>query len=188
MNTNKSNVTWKKTVIYLICAALVIFYLLILWWGQNPNVGREYRMYYITNELADWPGYDNLAYEPGTVEYCKRYRDREYSQLAYKVCRRKGQGWQKNIDGSCVNKSEEAYIYYVPTVNIEQGEFQITVNHFEGHGNTAVYANDVLIGTITGTGDYIFKLHNIVASENELLTIKFAAAECEFGWWKVSLE
>ena len=85
-----------------------------------------------------------------------------------------------------MNKSEEAYIYYVPTVDIDQGKYEITVNHFEGYGNVVVYANDVRIGTITGTGDYSFKLSDI--KKDELLTIKFMAEECEFGWWKVNLK
>ena len=49
-----------RVLLYTACAVLVVFYILVLWWGKNPKVGTEYRMYYLTHELTDWPGYGNL--------------------------------------------------------------------------------------------------------------------------------
>ena len=57
-----------RVLLYTACAVLVVFYILVLWWGKNPKVGTEYRMYYLTHELTDWPGYGNLKYTFG-----KRY-------------------------------------------------------------------------------------------------------------------
>ena len=51
-----------RVLLYAACAVLVVFYILVLWWGKNPKVGTEYRMYYLTHELTDWPGYGNLKY------------------------------------------------------------------------------------------------------------------------------
>ena len=45
-----------KAAFYAGAVILACFYLLVLWWGKNPDVGLEYRMYYLTHELSDWPG------------------------------------------------------------------------------------------------------------------------------------
>ena len=58
----------KNALLYIVCAVLVVFYLIVLWLGFNPDVCLEYKMYYLTNELSDWPGYGKLPYELGTVE------------------------------------------------------------------------------------------------------------------------
>ena len=58
----------KKTRIVLYSASiiLVLFYIIVMWWGIIPKVGIEYKMYYITHELSDWPGYGRLSYKLGT--------------------------------------------------------------------------------------------------------------------------
>ena len=65
-----------RVLLYTACAVLVVFYILVLWWGKNPKVGTEYRMYYLTHELTDWPGYGNLKYTFGTKEICTEHKDR----------------------------------------------------------------------------------------------------------------
>ena len=66
-----------KAAFYAGAVILACFYLLVLWWGKNPDVGLEYRMYYLTHELSDWPGYGKLSYEPGTTEYCTTLKDKD---------------------------------------------------------------------------------------------------------------
>ena len=83
-----------RVLLYAACAVLVVFYILVLWWGKNPKVGTEYRMYYLTHELTDWPGYGNLKYTFGTKEICTEHKDRNGKEQS-NVCSRKGQGWQK---------------------------------------------------------------------------------------------
>lgn len=83
-----------RVLLYTACAVLVVFYILVLWWGKNPKVGTEYRMYYLTHELTDWPGYGNLKYTFGTKEICTEHKDRNGKEQS-NVCSRKGQGWQK---------------------------------------------------------------------------------------------
>ena len=65
-----------RVLLYAACGVLVVFYILVLWWGKNPKVGTEYRMYYLTHELTDWPGYGNLKYTFGTKEICTEHKDR----------------------------------------------------------------------------------------------------------------
>ena len=84
-----------RVLLYAACAVLVVFYILVLWWGKNPKVGTEYRMYYLTHELTDWPGYGNLKYTFGTKEICTEHKDRNGKEQS-NVCSRKGQGWQKS--------------------------------------------------------------------------------------------
>ena len=36
-----------RVLLYATCAVLVVFYILVLWWGKNPKVGTEI---YIWNE------------------------------------------------------------------------------------------------------------------------------------------
>ena len=70
-----------KAAFYAGAVILACFYLLVLWWGKNPDVGLEYRMYYLTHELSDWPGYGKLSYEPGTTEYCTTLKDKDGNVL-----------------------------------------------------------------------------------------------------------
>lgn len=71
-----------RVLLYTACAVLVVFYILVLWWGKNPKVGTEYRMYYLTHELTDWPGYGNLKYTFGTKEICTEHKDLKNVSLA----------------------------------------------------------------------------------------------------------
>ena len=77
-----------RVLLYTACAVLVVFYILVLWWGKNPKVGTEYRMYYLTHELTDWPGYGNLKYTFGTKEICTEHKDRNGKEQS-NVCSRK---------------------------------------------------------------------------------------------------
>ena len=100
-----------RVLLYAACAVLVVFYILVLWWGKNPKVGTEYRMYYLTHELTDWPGYGNLKYTFGTKEICTEHKDRNGKEQS-NVCSRKGQGWQKSkrYEGT-KNTDKDSYIY-----------------------------------------------------------------------------
>ena len=85
-----------RVLLYAACAVLVVFYILVLWWGKNPKVGTEYRMYYLTHELTDWPGYGNLKYTFGTKDICTEHKDRNGKEQS-NVCSRKGQGPRRHL-------------------------------------------------------------------------------------------
>ena len=42
-----------KAAFYAGAVILACFYLLVLWWGKNPDVGLEYRMYYLTGRATE---------------------------------------------------------------------------------------------------------------------------------------
>lgn len=174
-----------RILLYGLCVALSVFYIVVLWWGKNPKVGIEYKMYYITHELTDWPGYGKLTYTPGTDEYCTGLKDRLGRKVPYRVCRRKGQGWEKEQYDGSVNKGTQSWLYYLPDTSVKEPVLTVEVNYFKGMGKVAVYAEDILIGSIEAAGLYEFRAPQITA--DTLLTIRFEAQDCEFGVWRVRL-
>ena len=156
-----------RVLLYTACAVLVVFYILVLWWGKNPKVGTEYRMYYLTHELTDWPGYGNLKYTFGTKEICTEHKDRNGKEQS-NVCSRKGQGWQKTkrYEGT-KNTDKDSYIYV-------------------GDKGIEVYVNDKLIGNIDSKGTTKLKIGYV--SGDELLTVKFHADNAEYTLYSISLD
>lgn len=107
---------------YAVCFLLVCFYLVALWLGQNPKVCREYRMYYITNELMDWPGFGRLPYTFGQMEV---FAPRWYGQKTNaKIAARRGQGWDLKVkDSGTWTHKETAFLYYeFDAVSVERLE------------------------------------------------------------------
>lgn len=194
MESNNTNNTHEKNgvehsviniIVYMICTLLVVFYLAVLWLGFNPDVCLEYRMYYLTNELSDWPGYGKLPYDMGTVEYCTGYWDKNGNKYTTNICKRKGQGWEKyQNEGSC-NKGDMSYIYYLPKSDGENIIFAFEINHFEGEEPVKVYANDELIGEFDREGKLNLTVPEVTA--DEMLIIRFEAGESRFRLWKVCL-
>lgn len=177
MKNNKSDRLNKcgRVAVYAICAALVVFYCLVLWWGFNPNVGIEYRMYYLTHELSDWPGYGNLKYTYGTKEICIERNEKTLSDIAISntsevICARKGQGFAKAKSDGVMPDEDKSYIYYFPSESADMAVFTVELKGFQGDG-VSVYADDKLIGNISSDGTHSFQVGN--TKENQLLTIRF---------------
>lgn len=174
-----------NVILYIICAVLVVFYLAVLWLGFNPDVCLEYKMYYLTNELSDWPGYGKLPYELGTVEYCTGYWDKDGNKYTHNICKRKGQGWEKyQNEGSC-NRGETAYIYYLPTASEENAVLAFEIDSFEGDEAVKIYANDKLIGEFGDEGRFELTVPEVKA--DEMLVIRFEAGDSRFRLWKICL-
>lgn len=194
---------WFKILIYVVTVVLAIFYVVVLWWGKNPDVDIEYRMYYITHELSDWPGFGKLSYNLGTKEICTGLKDRNGSDVTYKVCRRKGKGWESEQYEGSVSKGSEAYLYYVPELSedvvynvdytIEIKDFLLNDNidtntnnqSINTNNNVTVYINDIEVGTFDKAGTYTFKADTV--KNNELTTIKFVTNNCTFTLWSTTL-
>lgn len=175
----------KKILFYMGAVLLAVFYLCVLWWGQNPKVGLEYRMYYITHELSDWPGYGKLSYASGTTEYCTALKDRNGTEVSYQVCQRKGQGWQKEQYEGSKNSGQEAYLYYVLEETLEHAEYVCEINQFTGTGMIEVYCNDKKAGTIQHSGVFTFEIGEL--DKEELVTIRFVAQDCDFSLWSTMI-
>lgn len=179
-----------RILLYIICAVLVVFYIMVLWWGKNPKVGIEYRMYYLTHELTDWPGYGNLKYKYGTKEICTEYKDRNGNEL-HNVCSRKGQGWQKSkrYEGT-KNTAKDSYIYYIPEESSDEIYLVCDITEYNTESSDGkgieVYVNDKLIGNIDNKDVTKLKVGNI--SADELLTVRFHADYAEYTLYSISLD
>ena len=140
MNKNRG----RFIAFWLVAVLLAGFYLTMLICGKMPDVGIEYRMYYLTHELSDWPGYGNLSYELGTEEICTSLKTKDNKDFTGgKVCQRKGQGFlPKQYEGS-ESTGEASYIYYIPTEGADTAVFQFEINGFteggNGNGSVKVY-------------------------------------------------
>jgi hypothetical protein len=55
--------------VYIVCVVLIIWYLLTLYAAANPNVSEQFKLYYITNDLSDWPG-DRGLFLLESQNYC----------------------------------------------------------------------------------------------------------------------
>lgn len=175
----------KKVMFYVGAVLLAVFYVVVLWWGQNPKVGTEYRMYYITHELSDWPGYGKLNYTPGTVEYCTGLWDRNGKEVTYQVCRRKGKGWNTEQYEGSKNSEKESYVYYVLEEDLKQAAYAFEINEFTGDGEVSVYCNDKRVGSFRQTGVFTFEIGEI--KKEELTTICFVAEDAEFSLWSTQI-
>lgn len=175
----------KNVVLYALCTILAIFYIIVLYLASNPNVGIEYRMYYITNELTDWPGFGKLDYKLDTMEYCTGFWDKQGNRVNYNVCRRKGTGWDKYQSEGSFNSTNTSYIYYLPTESKDSAEFFVNILSFLGEKEVSVYANDKLIGTFAEKGEHKFLVEDV--KEEELITIRFETEGSRFCLWQVAL-
>lgn len=177
----------KKLFLYSICAVLIIFYLYVLYLGQHPRVGLEYRMYYITHELSDWPGYGRLAYNLDTEQICTGLMRPDNSYVDYTVCQTKGQGWERNQYTGSVNNNTTSTIYYIPTTTDEKAVFAFNIKEYSGSGEVDVMIGDQKIGIFNGTGNFAFDTAGAV-KEGEMIKISFVARNCSFKLWSVCLK
>lgn len=185
MSEEKHTKKVKNLILYMASIGLAVFYIVALYLACNPQVGIEYKMYYITNELTDWPGYGKLAYEYGTMEHCTGYWDADGNYLNYRVCRRKGKGWKKYQNEGSVNSESTSYMYYIPTASKEKAEFFVDILSFSGDEPVQVYANDVQIGSFSEKGECNFAIDRI--KKDELLTIRFESGDGSFCLWKAAI-
>ncbi|MBQ4283439.1 MAG: hypothetical protein IJB96_05865 [Lachnospira sp.] len=173
----------KNIVLYLLSAVLVVFYLVVLFWGQNPTVPPEYEMYYITHELKVWPGYNNLAYELGKAEYCTNNYNSKIE--ADKAVRRRGAGWHYVDKHGSHSYEDEAYLYYIPNESKSDAELRVEIKKYRGAEETYVYAGEECLGSFNGTGTYYFKIPQVV--KDEVLAIKFKTEGSRFTLWRMKI-
>lgn len=176
-----------RILCYGISGLLVAFYLVILYLGMNPRVGIEYRMYYITNELTDWPGYGKLSYDLGTWEYCTHTFDEKGEYVTYKVANRKGYGWQKDaaVTKGSRNREDKANMYYLPTSSKENAIFNIDITEYQGDKKTYVYVGEECIGSFQGVGTHSFNVPSVV--KDQMLIVRFETDGSRFTIWQAML-
>ena len=188
----------KNKALYLVTAALVVFYVFVLYLGMFPKVSEEYRMYYLSHELKDWPGYNNLNYKFGKLEYCTENRLKNGKYAFFSVCNRRGEGWKDNnrYDGTW-NDDTSSVLYYRfleeednAYLNIHVRDFRINSKEAEQgkskHEVRVIYNGEV-IGTFSLAGKFTFKMPKLTA--NELSEIVFESDDgVRFLLWTVCIE
>ncbi len=187
--TNKAGCIYRNRrwwCYLLLSIILAAFYLSVLWLGKHPNVGMEYKMYYITHELSDWPGYGGLSYANGTKQLCIGLKNRKGEFITEPVCRTKGTGWSKEQYEGSVNNKDTAYIYYVPKQQNSQSAYHIEVTDFQGNEPVEVYVNDTKVGNFTTAGSYDFQTESITA--DELTVVKFVTKGSVFTLYSAQLD
>lgn len=174
-----------QVILYVICAALVLFYCMDLWWGLKPDVGPEYEMYYISHELSDWPGYGNLKYTYGTKELCIERNEKTIAETPDVICARKGRGFEKPEKTGTRSSQKDSYVYYIPEKDAQKAVFKAEISEFEGD-IVNVYAQDTLIGSITAAGSYEFDMSDIRA--DELLKIHFENNNSNYRLYSIEID
>ncbi len=187
-NTHRAWAMQHKGIIYAACLTLTLFYIINIWWLFTPNVGIEYKMYYITHELSDWPGYGNLSYTLGTTEICTGRWDKDGKPVDYAVCMRKGRGWERNQNEGSKSCDKESLIYYIPEESSDNGTLTIQVKDIWCNNNEGihVYVNDKKVGTFNTAGLHKFTTKSY--EKDELLYVKFDTGSNEFLLWSICLD
>ncbi len=186
-DTNRAWAMQHKGIIYAACLILVLFYLINMWWLLTPNVEIEYKMYYITHELSDWPGYGNLSYTLGMTEICTGRWDKDGKLVDYPVCMRKGTGWEKNQNEGSKSCDKESFIYYIPKESSDSGTLTIQVKDIWcNNEGINVYINNKKIGTFNTSGLHKFTIEGY--KKEELLCVKFDTGSNEFLLWSICLD
>ncbi len=175
----------KNITLYGVCTVLVVFYLVVLYLGMNPEVPPVYEMYYITHELRDWPGYENLDYDLGTLEYCTGNYDKQGNLVTYKVANRKGTGWAGSNWYGSYNMEDEAFMYYYPNQSKEDATFYISIREMRQKGKIKIYVGDEYIGHFDKAGEFKYTIPKVVADEK--LVIRFETEGGRFTLWKAMI-
>lgn len=153
-----------KLILYLLCAALMIFYFAVLFSPRNTCI--EYELYYVSDELSDWPGYGGLDYTFGdTVELG--------SEKITPSSLRRGKGWAARETEFCQTSGERSELLF----------------RFENNGNLTASVNvgevmcdsyDILVNEVTAVkeanvsnGTLNFDIPNVAPTDNGLFYITF---------------
>lgn len=174
----------KNIIFYVLCAVLVIFYLTVMYLGANPHVGTEYRMYYLTHELTDWPGYGKLHYDLGTLERCTGSLSGG-EPVDYPVANRKGRGWVIEEYDYSRTKADVASVYYIPNQSKKNAELMIETSAYLGDADVSVYAGDAYIGSFNDAGYFYFTIPEVV--KDEMLIIRFETEGTRFSLYQIMI-
>ncbi|MGN0318091.1 MAG: hypothetical protein ACI4E1_09200 [Lachnospira sp.] len=190
-NVNKKDRLYLKLLIYMVCAVMIVAYLMILYLSIKPKVPVEYRMYYITHELKSWPGYGKLSYRSGTTEYCTENKDDNNQLFEHNVCRRYGDGWKlygRNKNGVHMEK-DTAKLYYLSDGIDGNVCVKFQINDYTGNDEVYVYINDVCIGSFNKSGLYTFSGKEVSIKDGELFSVGFEKnnSGVDFGLWSISV-
>lgn len=181
----------KLIIAYLCSAGLLAGYLYVLWLGLHPDVGREYRLYYLDGITKVMSPKGALTVRPGERRYLNG-KENDVQTFAGI-----GRGWYWNYtgkgvenDGYCYTGEADNYLLFDFDEECTERENGIKINlHItKSSAKTVdVYADDATIGTyalnedeslevelpkeIVGHGEVIMNLH--LANPEESIAVDY---------------
>jgi len=160
----------KNGLMWFVAILLVTGYFYVLFHGLHPDVGWEYKLYYVDKKLEDWPKYGGLAYKLGTEEDFT-----SKTGIGVIDVKRKGKGWSGEEEKGTWTIGKESFLYYsaIPT---SDKSLQINLNICNNMNGVIVdvYANDTFLSSIDDFSQNIHTLHFDTSCLDEgKLTLKF---------------
>lgn len=153
---------------YLLGGILIVFYLVILWRGLHPTPSTEYRMYYLDQQLAFWPGENGLAIESGsTLSFgpdCGPGQGANHLSRGGWVSAGET-GWQSRGAGSRLYFTAEPDVQYNGSVTLQGTSGQQVV----------LYAGDEEVGQVLLSGGENTLDFTCTVPDTGLLTLSFSA-------------
>jgi len=130
---------------YLISGCLGLWYVTVNYWALNPNVCKEYELYYIKKELQDWPGYGGLRYNLGeqlffgTQDNCRQEINNQ------------GPGWSIMESWGSWTIGKKAHLYFIIDEEITS-DLKLTMMSYgfcpDGVQVVDILANDIKVETL----------------------------------------
>lgn len=171
LETNK----YKKYILYILSFIMIVYYFIVLFNSINPNVCREYKMYYITKELVDWPGFNGLNYKLGNKLEFLNNSDNKVK------CR--GKGWNDIEDfGTWTQDKSYLYLNLNDEIN-EELELNISIREFVPNAELLININDENIGKIKlqkGIQEYQIIIPSHIVKQ-QFLKIEFDVDNADFA-------
>ncbi len=164
--------SFLSVLFYMLMGLLCAWYLVVIYWSFNPNVGLEYRLYYIEKELSDWPGYGGLSYKWSEKLYFGTETD------SYTKLKNRGKGWEPaSTDGAWAVGEEFDLIFVLQDEVPSEG----VILQFEAAAYDSqrldLYINNRFAGEVEIVGgDYY--LYEVLLTEDvlggeELMVVRF---------------
>lgn len=159
---------------YIISISLIIFYFFILFKSTNINVPLEYKMYYVENELTEWPGVNGLDYSLNdALMFGKKYQN----TLAKGI----GTGWNEiESDGRWTRDNAKLYLRLKEMVD-EDKNLNLVLGDAVLNTRIHILVNNNEVGSIIpldGKNEYEIKIPKDIFKD-ELLCLNFKIENCK---------
>lgn len=157
-----------RSLRYIVSISLIIFYFFILFKFTNINVPLEYKMYYVENELTEWPGINGLDYSLNdTLMFGEKYKN----NLAKGI----GIGWNEiESDGRWTQDNAKLYLRLKERVD-EDKNLNLVLGDAVSNTKVHILVNNNEIGSIMpldGKNEYEIKVPKDIFKD-ELLCLSF---------------
>ena len=147
MKANGKAVTTVRFVLcYCLAAALLGYYLVILYLGMNPKTSQGYRAFYLDREIAVWPGESGIDIVPGQIITFESESGGDGQGAGHIPVKPDPEyiimdGWQYvDTIGYCITSWEARLLFYGQPGQTYHGS--ITFTSPQAGGEVTLFAND----------------------------------------------